>query len=135
MASCNITRNVPEGSYWVKSNEIETEGDQLDEDDLEEIIRQPENYKTIGIRLKLRAFNMIDSAKVAEKRIRKNEKLDRTNSKRRKKQKRINTRRIERARENGDTLYTQKIISLKDTLNPKLFLKEWLKYKYGEAPV
>lgn len=135
LGSCHITQNVPENHYWVKKNKIEVEGDKLDEDDIEEIIRQPENYKSLGMRLKLRSFNAIDSTLVAEKRIRKNDKIDSLNARKRAKEDRINAKRIEAARERGDSLYTKKIIPLKDTLNPRLFFREWMKYKYGEPPV
>jgi outer membrane protein assembly factor BamA len=140
LGSCHITQNVPEGQYWIKKNKIVVEKNdsddaKLNEDDLEEIIRQQENYKSLGFRFKLRFYNAVDSTKVAQKRIRKNEKLDRINAERREKEARINERRIAAARANGDSLYTKKIIPLKDTLNPRLFLREWLKYKYGEPPV
>ncbi len=135
MASCRQTKHVPEGKYLVKKNKIHVQGDALEESDLEEIIRQPANFKTLGLKLKLRAYNLVDSSKVSEKRIRKNNKLDRINHHKRLKQKKINDRRIERARKKNSEYYTKKIIPLKDTLNPRLFVKEWLKYKYGEPPV
>lgn len=135
LASCHITQNVPEGQYWIKKNKIKVEGESLSEDELEEIIRQPENYKSLGMRMKLRCYNAIDSTKVANRRIERNDKLDRINAEKRAKEERINEKRIAAARERGDSLFTKKIIPLKDTLNPRLFFKEWLKYKYGEPPV
>ena len=50
-------------------------------------------------------------------------------------QERINLRRIDKAKKKGNNLYTQKFIPLKDTVNPKMFFREWIKYKIGEAPV
>jgi outer membrane protein insertion porin family len=133
--SCRQTKHVPDGKYLVKKNKVIVHGDKLDEDQLKEIIKQQSNFKTLGLKLKLRAFNLVDSAKVAEKRIRKNEKLHLKNDKKLEKQERINTKRIKKAKRKGNELYTRKRIPLKDTLSPKLFLREWLKYKYGEPPV
>lgn len=135
LSACKITKHVPEGERWLKKNKVEVVGDGLGEEDLEEIIKQKANYKSIGIRWKLRAYNLVRAEKVKKIRIQKNEKLDKINQRRKKREKRINQRRIERARENGDTYYKRKEIPLKDTLNPKLFFREWLKYKFGEEPV
>lgn len=134
--SCRQTRHVPDGKYLVKKNKIHVKGDNLDEDMLAEIIRQPANYKTLQLfKLKLLAYNVVDSAHVADKRIEKNTRLDRINKRKKERQAQINTRRIEKARSKGSEYYTKKIIPLKDTLNPRLFLREWLKYKFGEPPV
>lgn len=133
--SCRQTKHVPDGKFLIKKNNIKVNGDKLDEEELQEIIKQQSNFKTLGLKLKLRAFNMVDSARVAEKRIRKNEKIHRKNYKRLLRQERINKERIENAKRNGDGLYTRKKIALRDSLTPRLFLREWLKYKYGEAPI
>ncbi len=135
VSSCNITKHVPDGKYLVKKNKISVTGDDLDEDALAEIIRQPANFKTTGLKLKLIAFNIVDSTRVAEKRIRKNSKIDRKNTKKRGRQERINEKRIKKARRKKQEYYTKKIIPLKDTLDPRLFIREWMKYKYGEPPV
>lgn len=135
LAACRQTKHVPDGKYLVKKNTVEINGDDLDKDDVEEIIRQQANYKTLGFKLKLQAYNAVDSSRVADKRIRRNAKIDRSNDKKRAKQQRVNERRIERARKKNSEFYTKKTIPLKDTLNPRLFIREWLKYKYGEPPV
>ncbi|MFA7273579.1 MAG: BamA/TamA family outer membrane protein [Crocinitomicaceae bacterium] len=119
----------------IKKNVIHVSGEYLDADEIKEIIRQPANFKTLGMKLKLRAFNLVDSTKVADKRIRKNDQLDVINKNRTTRQDRINNKRIAKAKRKGDALYTRKKITLKDTLAPRLFLREWLKYKYGEAPI
>ena len=98
LASCRQTKHVPVGKCLVKKNVIHVEGGPLEESDLEEIIRQTANFKTLGLKLKLRAYNLVDSSKVSEKRIRKNNKLDRINHHIRLKQNKINDRRIEKAR-------------------------------------
>jgi outer membrane protein insertion porin family len=133
--SCRQTKNVSDGKYLIKRNIVNISGDKLDEDKIKEIIKQQANFKTLGMKLKLRAFNLVDSTKVADKRIRKNEQLQQKNEKRIFRQNRINNKRIVKAKRKDDELYTRKKIALKDTLSPKLFLREWLKYKYGEAPV
>ncbi len=135
VGACKLTKNVPDGQYLVKKNEIEVEGDKLSKSELYAIVRQPENRRTLGMKLRLVAYNAIDSAKVAQKRERKNEKLREKNARKKARQKRINERRIEKARERGDSTYVRKTIPLKDTADPKMFFREWLKYKVGEPPV
>jgi outer membrane translocation and assembly module TamA len=133
--ACRQTKHVPDGKFLVKKNTVKIYGDELDKEDVEEIIRQPANFKTLKLKLKLQAYNMVDSSRVAEKRILKNAKLDRSNDRKKARQERINERRIERARKKNLDYYTKKTIPLKDTLNPRLFIREWMKYKYGEPPV
>lgn len=133
--ACRQTKYVPEGRYLLKKNHITQKGDKVDSDDLTEILRQQPNFKSFGVKWKLLVFNAVDSAKVANKRIRKNQELRAENAKRIKKQERINAKRIEKAKANGDRLYTEKIIPLKDTVNPRKFLREWLKYNVGSPPV
>jgi outer membrane protein insertion porin family len=55
--SCKITRNIPDGKYLLKKNKIELSGEGLDEDDINDIIKQQPNYRSVGLRLKLRAYN------------------------------------------------------------------------------
>ena len=107
----------------------------MDQAGLEEIIRQQPNHKQAGIKWKLLSYNMVDSTRVAKKRTRKNAKLHKKNDKKRAKQNTINSKRIAKARAKGETLYTQKIIPLKDTINPRMFFREWFKYKIGHPPV
>jgi len=135
LIACKQTRYVPEGKYLLKKNKIEVKEAHLDMDEVASIVRQNPNFKTIGIKFKLLAFNMVDSSAVAAKRKLKNEKLRSKNRRITAKQKRINERRISRARKKGKTLYTHKIIPLKDTVSPRMFFREWLKYKVGQAPV
>lgn len=132
---CKQTRYVPEGRYLLKKNKIELSGEKISKGDLTEIIRQQPNYKRLGIKWKLMAFNLVDSTKVANKRTRKNEKIFLKNREKLKKQDRINSKRVDKARKKGRTHYTEKLIPLKDTLNPKRFFREWYKYKIGQPPV
>ena len=47
----------------------------------------------------------------------------------------INTRRIEKAREKGKKMYTKKIKAHKEIENSSLFVREWMKYKLAEKPI
>ena len=133
--ACNQTKYVPDGEYLLKKNEIKQAGNKLDKYDLNSIVRQQSNYKRFGFKWKLMAFNSIDSSKVADKRLEKNIELREKNKERRIKEKRINKKRIEKAKARGSDSYRHKTILLKDTLEPKRFLREWYKYKIGESPV
>ncbi len=134
--ACKITKHVPEGKYLLQKNKITIKGDKLSHSELQSVLKQKPNFKSlVGLKFKLLAYNMVDSTKVAHKRARKNFKIRKINAKRLARQNRINNRRIEKARAKHKEVYTQKIIPLKDTLDPSLFLREWLKYKFGEPPV
>ena len=132
---CNQTKYVPDGKYLLQKNVIDAQKSELNEDDLAGIIRQQPNYKTFGFKIKLVAYNLIDSTKVADKRIEKNEKIRLKNRKIQAKEQRINSKRIEKAKQKGEDLYTKRVIPLKDSVDPKMFFREWLKYKFGEPPV
>lgn len=114
---------------------IQAEKSELSDDEFADVIRQQPNYKTLSLKIKLAAFNSVDSTKVADKRIRKNEKLRQKNQKLRAKEKRINEKRIAKANRKGKEWYTQRFIPLKDTNDPRMFFREWIKYKFGEPPV
>ena len=133
--SCKQTKNVPDGEYLIKKNKVLVKGDKMDEDELAEIIRQKPNFKRFGVKWRLMMFNAVDSAKVAEKRVRKNRKLREKNQKLKEKEDRINTKRIDKAHRKNREYYTQKIVQLKDTVTPRKFFREWLKYKIGRPPV
>ncbi len=134
-AACRQARHVPESQYLIKKNKIIHKGDKLDKDELNSIIRQSANSKRLFIKWKLWSFNTIDSAKVAEKRVRLDNEIRAENKKRLEKQYAINQKRIDRAREKGREYYNHKYISLKDTTSPRKFFREWMKYKIGEPPV
>ncbi len=119
----------------MKKNKIEQSGKKIPKDDLSEIIRQQPNYKRFGVKWKLMAFNLVDSTKVADKRLKKNNKIFIKNRERLKKQDRINSSRVDKAVKKGKSHYTEKLIPLKDTLNPRRFFREWYKYKIGSPPV
>lgn len=119
----------------MKKNDIYQSGDKLDKDDLSSIIRQQPNYNRVGVKWKLLAFNLVDSTKVANKRFEKNKALQIKNRKRLSRQDRVNSKRMDKAVRKGRSHYTEKIVTLKDTVEPRMFLREWYKYKIGHAPV
>lgn len=132
---CKQTKHVPDGRYLLKKNKIEQKGEKLDKYEVEDIIRLKPNYRSFGVKWQLMAFNLVDSAKVADKRIRKNEEIREKNRKRLKRQDLINSKRMDRAIAKEKAYYTQKIVSLKDTIEPSKFFREWYKYKIGRPPV
>tara|TARA_B110000285_G_C15140597_1_gene630522 strand:+ start:51 stop:2660 length:2610 start_codon:yes stop_codon:yes gene_type:complete len=135
MVACKQTRRVSDGRYLIKKNKIIQTGDKFEKDDLAEIIKQQPNYKQFGVKWKLRAFNAFDSTKVANKRHLKNQKILLRNRVNLSRQDRVNSRRMDKAIQKGRTHYTQKIVSNKDTINPRKFFREWYKYKLGRSPV
>ena len=74
-ASCNITKNVPEGYFLMNSNKITVDQKISFRDDLTDILKLKPNQRILGMRLKLRAYNLIDSTKLSEKRLKANEKF------------------------------------------------------------
>ena len=73
---------MPAGKHLLKANKIHVEEANLDKEDIAEIIRQKPNFKTVGIKAKLLAYNMVDSVTVAKKRTKKNIQLRVKNKKR-----------------------------------------------------
>ena len=134
LIGCSHTKYIPDGNYLLKKNLIYQSGQKLDKEDLYSIIRQQPNYKSLGVKWKLIAFNLIDSSNVAKKRFLKNQKISLKNHERIKRQNKINNRRKKNALNKGDSYYTERIISLKDTIQPRMFFREWYKYKIGESP-
>ena len=135
LCACHPSKYVPEGKYLLKKNKITISGDKSLSEELNNIIKQKENYKTLGIRFNLWAYNQIDSSKIAKKRLIKNQKISSINQKRRLREAKINKKRIAKARRKGQEYYTEKIIPLKDSIEPRSFFGEWLKYSLGEHPV
>jgi hypothetical protein len=135
LVACKQTKYVPQNKYLLKKNKITLVDQGVNKDDVSEIIRQKANFKTLGFKMKLWAFNRVDSTHVANKRFEKNLKLREKNNKRLSKQERINKKRIAKARSKGKELYTEKTVILKDTVNTKMFFREWFKYKIGEKPI
>lgn len=129
------TSEVPEGKHLLEKEKIIVKGDPIRTDELSNVIRQHPNTKFLGVKWRLRIYNMVDSAKVEKKRLATIEKIKLKNIKRKAKQDRINEKRIRKAREKGQDGYIPKHISLKDTLDVKQKFREQLKYKRGETPV
>lgn len=131
----NVTREVPEGKFLLKKNELTVEGDNMDVSAMEQVIRQQPNLSGGGIKWRLIAYNWIDSAKVVKRRTIISNRWKRKNERRIAREIRINTHRRDRALAKGDSTYFYKRIQLKDTQNVRLSIHERIKYKFGEAPV
>ena len=69
ITSCNITRNVPDGYFLMNSNKIVVKEKVTFKDDLTDILKLKPNQRILGIRLKLRTYNAIDSTKLMGRRI------------------------------------------------------------------
>ncbi|MEZ4936599.1 MAG: hypothetical protein R2799_03310 [Crocinitomicaceae bacterium] len=135
IVSCKQTKYVPQGKYLLAKNEIVIHNNErLDVDEMAAVLKQKPNTRFI-FKFKLGFYNMVDSAKVAEKRRKKNIKLNEINIKKLDKQDRINIKRREKALKRGKEYYRFKQINLKDTINPKKIFSEWIKYTLGEPPV
>lgn len=57
LASCNITRNVPEGKYLLNRTTIKVTSEDVNGSDLETYLRQKPNKRIIGFRFHLRVYN------------------------------------------------------------------------------
>ena len=135
LLGCRLTKDIPTGSYLLKKNKIIVSGDKLSKEDLQLVPRLKPNNKYLGMKLRLAAYIAVDSAKVAQKRFKENIQIHEHNAKKKAKNKRKNEKRIKKAIKRGKTSYNRKQLDLKDTLEPKKFFREWLKYKIGEPPV
>lgn len=132
---CLSTKLVPENRHLLKKNKIKVEGDKISKSEVGDVLKQKPNLRVIGIPLRLKFFNSIDSVKTEHGRIRKLNRLKAKNAKRTKREIRINERRRQRAIRKGDPDYIYRQIKLRDTLDPNSTLRELIKYKFGEAPV
>ncbi len=137
LSACDLTKNVPQGKFLLKKNivSISDKNTTLSNADLNYVIRQQPNQRIFTIPIKLFVFNAIDSARVSRKRIRLNSDIKSINERKITKMNRINSKRIIRAQKNKKEYYTEKIISLQTIEDSRLFLREWLKYKYGQKPI
>ncbi len=133
--SCSSTKLVPPGKHLLVKNKITVQGDKINTSEVEDVLKQKPNLKVIGIPLRLRLYNSIDSVKTERGRIKKLDRLNAKNRKRAKREIKINERRRQRAIRHGEPDYIYKKIRLRDTLDPNLTLRQLIKYKFGEAPV
>jgi outer membrane protein insertion porin family len=135
IVGCKSTKFVPKDRYLLQENSVTINGGDVDKDKVESLIRQNPNSKLLGMRLNLYFYNRVDSLKVAEKRESKNLKIRATNKARIEKASAKNNSRIAKAKKHNKTTYKHVTPELKDTLEPPLFIREFLKYKKGEEPV
>ena len=133
VTSCSLTRRLPAKQYLLKSNEITIDNKVISEDEILYILKQKPNEKILGIALKLRIYNSIDSSKVAERKQKSFERFTKKIERKKVRYSKINQRRIEKARSKNQEYYTEK--ELKDTIYSKLLFLERLKYKSGQKPI
>ena len=133
LSACSISKNVPEGYFLLKSNEINYADKVPFQTDLEAILKQRPNQKTFGMLLKLRMYNMIDSAKINQKKLQKFDSFQKNLKKKRRRYQKINERRAALEKSKGKTHYYKK--ELEDTIFSKRLIRERLKYQYGEEPI
>jgi hypothetical protein len=68
LSACDLTRNVPQGKYLLRSNLIDVKDNStIDKYALGLIIRQQPNQRNFYVNVKLRIYNAIDSAKLLTK--------------------------------------------------------------------
>jgi outer membrane protein insertion porin family len=126
---------MKKNEYLLTKSTIHIDGNQDLKSDFNEIIRQQPNHKFLGFPIYLWAYNHIDSTKIAVNRNNYIKNLGTKNQRLLAKQKKINDRRIKHSIKKGKLDYKFKEVELKDTLNVKMSVKEWIKYRFGEAPV
>lgn len=134
-SSCKTTKYVPEGKHLLIENSIEIKGDDLNLDEVNAVIRQKPNLKLLGIHFRLRAYNAIDSTKLAIRVERLRHRIIQKNSRSIAKANRINAKRIERAKEKNKPYYRMKKAHVRDTMDLRKKIGQKIKFNYGEAPV
>ncbi len=135
VVGCSLTKQLPKDKYLLKNNRIYLSSFDISYDAIDDILRQHPNRKFLGVKWRGLIYNSVDSTKIAEKRNYKNQKIRSKNAQKLYKQNKINQIRIAKAIKKGDSTYIKKHIELRDTIEPSLFLREWIKYKIGESPV
>ena len=103
LVQCRATKYVPEGKYLLKDNKLKVEGDEVNEDEALEVIRQQPNLSSLGIKFRLIAYNMVRPAKAEKSRLRRLNNWKQKNARRKIREDRINARKIRRAVEKGDS--------------------------------
>jgi outer membrane protein assembly factor BamA len=133
LSACSISKNVPKGYFLLKSNRIEFVQKVNFTYDIEAILKQRPNQRTFGMLLKLRTYNLIDSAKIVEKKKKRFEKFKASLNKKRARYAKTNEKRIAKSKKKGKTHYRKKVIQ--DTIYSHLLIRERLKYQFGEEPI
>ena len=135
IVSCSRYTSVPKNQYLLVRNHLNVQGVDVYDSDFKGIIRQKPNRKFLGLPLFLWIHNSIDSTTVQYKHSKLLARVKRANSRKIKKNERINEKRIEKAVKKGLTNYEKRELYLEDTTNIRLSFMEWLKFKLGEPPV
>lgn len=139
LIACRQAKYVPDGDYLLKGNEVRFKikkngkvkfkgsHPQLDVAEMEDLVRPQPNQ-----RLKLFFYNRIDTVKHNAQIERKREKYRKKNEKRKIRENKINNRRIDKAVENGDSLFKHKVIPKKEV---RLGWREWVRNNMGQPPI
>jgi hypothetical protein len=135
LTGCHVSRTIPPDKKLLVKNKIIVKGDNINESEVKEVIKQQPNMKFLGVRWRLAFYKMIRAEKAEKSRLRKLNRIKRKNIRKQQKEYRINMKRREKAIEKGDSTYIYKRMKLKDTLDPNLTFRQLIKYKLGEAPV
>jgi outer membrane protein insertion porin family len=135
LSSCSTSKNSLTTDYLLTKSSVKIKGNKQFETQSAELIRQNPNTKILGLPILKWIYNSVDSSYAQKKKAVTVMKMAKSNVRLLEKQKRINEKRIKRAREKGENYYDFKNITLKDTANPKKSLLEWLKFRIGEQPV
>ena len=134
LSACDLTRNVPQGKYLLRSNLIDVKDNStIDKYDLGLIIRQQPNQRNFYVNVKLRIYNAIDSAKVAHKREVKYKSFQSKQTRKENKVIEVNKKRNEKAYHRGDSTFIVK--EYKPLEFTKVLWKEKVKYKFGQKPI
>ncbi len=133
--SCGQYKSLKQNQVLLRKNKFEIKGDKFLGPELKTYIRQKPNKRILGIAFSLSLYNAIDSNKIIKTRQIQISKLRLKNIQLYEKQSRINKKRNEKAIKNGKSDYKFKKVIPYDTINIRLSLREWLKFRFGEEPI
>ncbi|MFM8597226.1 MAG: hypothetical protein ACKOBN_09090, partial [Flavobacteriales bacterium] len=136
LASCSLSKHVPPGNYLLHKTNIAIANPlttKLDRYELSQVLRQQPNARFFGLPWKLWLYNSLDSATVANKKIKRLNRFEKRLSIKREKVNNINTKRNQKALSKGHSDYRFK--ALPDSTFKQVIWAEKLKYKFGQKPV
>jgi outer membrane protein insertion porin family len=133
--SCSQYKSLQKNQVLLTNNKFEIKGDKFLGTEIKTFIRQKPNKRFLGFAYGLAIYNAIDSTKINNSRQKQIAKLRLKNIQLFEEQVRINKKRNEKAIKNGKLDYKFKKVIPYDTINVRLSLREWLKFRFGEKPV
>jgi outer membrane protein insertion porin family len=135
LSSCGQYKSLQKSQFLLRSNKLEIEGEKTLKEDLKSFIRQKPNKRLLGIPYGILIYQSIDSIKIANKREIHIKKLRNKNLRLYENQAKINKKRNEKAIRKNKPDYKFKKVVPHDTINIRLSIREWLKFRFGEKPV